>query len=61
MLWLREGDSNMKIFHWMANSNRRNNNIGGLNIDGVMTLDREVIEEGVFTRKISSFVLIWKH
>ena len=50
----------MKIFHWMANSNRRNNNIGGLNIDGVMTLDREVIEGGVFTRKISSFVLIWK-
>ena len=44
----------------MANSNRRNNNIGGLNIDGVMILDREVIEEGVFTRKISSFVLIWK-
>ena len=31
----------------MANSNRRNNNIDSLNIDGVLTLDQEVIEEGI--------------
>ena len=47
VLWLREGDSNMKFFHQMANSNRKNNSIGSLNIDVVLTSDQEIIEEGI--------------
>ena len=31
----------------MANSNRRTNSIGSLNIDGVLTSDQEVIEDGI--------------
>ena len=31
----------------MANSNRRNNNIGSLIFGGVLTSDQEVIEEGI--------------
>ena len=45
LLW--ERDSNTKFFHRMPNSNRRNNSIGSLNIDRVLTLDPEVIEEGI--------------
>ena len=36
----------MKFLHQMANSNR-SNNIGNLNIDGVLTSNQEVIEEGI--------------
>ena len=41
------GDIKMNFFHQMANSNRRTNSIGSLNIDGVLTLDQEVIEDGI--------------
>ena len=47
VLCLKEGDSNSKCFHRMANSNRRNNSIGSLNIDGVLISSQEVIEEGI--------------
>ena len=47
VLWLREGDSNTKFFHQMANSNRMNNSIGSLIFGGVLTFDQEVIEEGI--------------
>ena len=47
VLCLREGDSNTKSFHRMANSNRRNNSIDNLNIDGVLTSDQEVIDDGI--------------
>ena len=41
------GTAIQRSFNQMANSNRRNNNIGSLNIDGVLTLDQEAIEEGI--------------
>ena len=47
VLCLREGDSNTKFFHQLANSNKRSNNIGSLNIGGVLTSNREVIEKGI--------------
>jgi hypothetical protein len=36
-LWLREGDKNTKFFHKVANSNRRNNSIEALLINGSLT------------------------
>jgi hypothetical protein len=36
-LWLREGDKNTKFFHRVANSNRRNNSIESLLINGSLT------------------------
>ena len=41
------GDIKTNFFHWTANSNRRTNSIGSLNIDGVLTSDQEVIEDGI--------------
>jgi hypothetical protein len=35
VLWLKESDNNTKLFHKVANSNRRHNFIGGLEVDGV--------------------------
>jgi hypothetical protein len=47
VLWLKEGDRNTKFFHRMANSHRRNNFIGCLNIEGTVTSDPKEVEEGI--------------
>ena len=41
MLYLKEGGSNTKFFHQMANSHRRNNAITNLKIDGVLTYNNK--------------------
>jgi hypothetical protein len=47
VLWLKEGDRNTKFFHRMANSHRRNNFIGCLNVEGTVTSDPKEVEEGI--------------
>jgi len=42
---LREGDSNTKFFHCMANSNRRNNSITSLMVDGALTYNQDSITD----------------
>ncbi|XP_030958979.1 uncharacterized protein LOC115980926 [Quercus lobata] len=59
VLWLKEGESNMKFFHQIANSNR-GNSIGSLIFCGVLTSDQEVIEEGI-VRFYKSFYSENKH
>ena len=39
VLHLREGDANTRFFHRMANSNRRNNDIESLMVDGILSSD----------------------
>ena len=43
VVWLKEGDRNTKFFHRLANSHRRNNFIGALDIDGHTTVESEEI------------------
>ena len=43
VLHLREGDANTKFFHRMANSNRRNNGIESLMVDGILSSDQGMI------------------
>ena len=43
VLFLKEGDSNMRFFHRMANSNRRNNCIENLVIDGALSSNQDRI------------------
>jgi hypothetical protein len=52
VLWLKEGDRNTQFFHRMANSNRRNNSISTLLIDGEMSTDQML-----FLRPLPSFIL----
>ena len=43
MLFLKEGDSNTRFFHRMANSNRRNNCIKNLMIEGALSSNQDRI------------------
>ena len=45
MLHLREGDASTKIFHRIANSNRRNNGIESLMVDGNLSSDQGMIAD----------------
>ena len=45
MLHLREGDANTKFFHRMADSNRRNNGIESLMVDGILSSDQGMIAD----------------
>ena len=43
VLQLREGDSNTRFFHKMANSNRRNNGIKNLLVNGSLSSNKNLI------------------
>jgi hypothetical protein len=45
MLWFREGEKCTKFFHRVANSNRRNNSIESLLVNGSITSYRTQIRE----------------
>ena len=45
MLHLREGNTSTKFFHRMANSNRRNNSIESLIVDGILSSDQGMIAD----------------
>jgi hypothetical protein len=46
-LWLKEGDNNTNFFHHLANSNRRRNYLGSLEVDGSFFEDKENIKTQV--------------
>ena len=45
MLHLKEGDANTKFFHRMANSNRKNNGIESLMVNGTLFSDQGIIAD----------------
>ncbi|XP_075645387.1 uncharacterized protein LOC142616412 [Castanea sativa] len=47
VLFLKEGDSNTRFFHRMANSNRRSNCIENLMIDGVLSSNQDRIVDHI--------------
>jgi hypothetical protein len=62
VLWLKEGDRNMKFFHRMANSHRQNDFIGCLNIDRNLTSDPEEVEKSIvqYYRKLYCESYQWR-
>ena len=46
-LWLKEGDSNTKFFHRMANARRRRNFISSMTVRGVQLDKEEELKEGI--------------
>jgi hypothetical protein len=61
-LWLKEGDSNTKFFHRLANSHRRHNSIDTLVVDGHLTDDTTVIQNHIveFYKKLYSEQYQWR-
>ena len=47
MTWLKQGDHNMRFFHLLANSHRRNNFISSFCIEGTTTSDQGVISDTI--------------
>ena len=45
VLHLKEGDTNTKFFHRMANSNRKNNGIESLMVNGTLSSDQGIIAD----------------
>ena len=45
VLHLKEGDANTKFFHRMANSNRKNNGIESLMVNGTLSSDQGIIAD----------------
>ena len=44
---MREGDNNTSFFHRVATSHRRTNHIRGIEVDGVLYEDEEVVRSKV--------------
>jgi hypothetical protein len=61
-LWLKEGDSNTRFFHKMANSHRKYNRVETLRIDGVLSNDPNEVKEHVvqFYRNLYSEQSNWR-
>ena len=62
MLHLREGDTNTKFFHRMANSHRRNNSIENLMVDGILSSDQGMIADCItqfFMNLYSEQQVVW--
>ena len=47
VLHLKEGDANTRFFHRMANSNRKNNGIESLTINGTLSFDQGMIANSI--------------
>ena len=62
VLWLKEGDNNSKFSHQMANSHRKNNYLGDLEVDGVVYEDKaEVVAQVVgFYQKLYKETETWQ-
>ena len=43
VLYLKEGDANTKFFHRMTNSNRKNNGIESVMVNGTLSSDQGII------------------
>ena len=62
VLHLREGDANTKIFHGMTNTNRRNNGIESLMVDGILPSDQGMIADCItqfFMNLYSEQQVVW--
>ena len=61
MLHLKEGDANTTFFHRMANSNRRNNSIESLMVNGTLSSNQRMIADCItyFFMNLYSNVLVF--